>query len=136
MPLVEDVSRGWMFSPEVAPDGRRVAVYRNLESNEKYGIWVIFPEDGSEIQVFAGAAFPVAWSADGAWIYANTFGPGQGRILKVPATGGDSQVVFEWPHEGRLDRCAAHAGTSRFLCSVVHTSSDIWMVERFDPDLS
>jgi Tol biopolymer transport system component/tRNA A-37 threonylcarbamoyl transferase component Bud32 len=133
-PLVEDESMGWMFNPQISPDGTRVAVFWNRGGSRDTGIWLISLEDGSGLPIHAGQTDPAGWSATGAWVYALDTERDPARILKIPAEGGDAQSIFEWAGEGDLSYCGGGGGRESLVCAVVRTSSDIWLVENFDPE--
>jgi Tol biopolymer transport system component/tRNA A-37 threonylcarbamoyl transferase component Bud32 len=133
-PLAEDDSVGWMFNPQSSPDGMRVAAFWNRKGGKGTGIWAINLEDGSGAPIHQGEADPIGWSADGESVYALTHPPGPAKILKVRAEEGDVQTLFEWPDESDLETCIADAERGRFVCTVAQSSSDIWLVEDFDPD--
>jgi len=58
-------------------------------------------------------------------------------FLRVPADGGDLQVVFKWPFDGEMadPTCLPFSEASRWLCTVGSSRSDIWLVEHLDPDV-
>jgi len=99
-------------------------------------VWIISVEDSSEVNIAAGTAWPVGWSPDGAWVYLWDGDSTPSRALRVSDDGGEPEPVFEWPFEGKDGRCVPGPGESRWLCDVGESSSDIWLVENFDPGMS
>ena len=136
-PLVKDDSVGWVLGAKYSPDGTRVAVGWNRtqpEGDFRMNLWTISLTDSSEVGVSGSRARPRGWSGDEAWIYAWDFTAS--RAIKIPATGGEAETVFEWPFEGKDGWCEMGSDESQWVCTVGESSSDIWLVENFDPDLN
>jgi hypothetical protein len=56
------------------------------------------------------------------------------RILSVPADGrGDPRVIANLPW-ATPDSCTTSDGR-QFTCAVRQSSSDVWIVQNFDPDV-
>jgi hypothetical protein len=114
LPLIRDESAGYAFSAEWSPDERLVAL--NWVRWQEPGLWTISPTDSSEKRLSASQIRPIAWSADGKWIYAE-----DGHVfLRVPATGGDPEVVFDRP-------CKPLPDARHFVCVTSESSSDVWI---------
>jgi Tol biopolymer transport system component len=138
-PLVKDESVGWVFFPKYSPDGAQVAVNwhrRQPEGNQKQNLWTISLADSSEIRVFDDTVWPLGWSADGEWVYALDRWTKPYRVIRILATGGEAETVFEWPFEGKNGTCVMGSNESQWVCTVGESSSDIWLVENFDPDMN
>ncbi len=89
-------------------------------------------EDSTEVHIHDSSALPIGWSADGAWIYVWDYV--SLGIAKIPATGGEAETFFEWPFEGKSGRCTPAADDKLWVCEVAESSTDIWLVENFDPE--
>jgi Tol biopolymer transport system component len=128
--LVPEDSPGWMFSPHYSPDGRMVAVYWNRRPDR--GLWVISLEDSSQTFI-APDLSPIGWSSDGAWVHASKRSK-VSEVVMVPASGGDPIPFMTLP----LDDISAISMTpdgEYIVCNVYEYSSDIWLVENFDPEV-
>ena len=137
-PLVDE-SLGNIFSPMYSADGSRVVAkwLRPPPEGGKPGsmYWVI-PLSGSA-GVFLGpdAPVPLGWSADGAWLYTSDATSGRARFLRMPAGGGKGEAIFEWPFGDEVPGdCSPFSSDARWLCTVISTRSDVWLVEHVDPD--
>ena len=133
-PLIKDDSVGWAFDAEYSPDGTQIAVWWNRPPSG--GLWVISLKDSSEIHVSEhpiNPHTPPGWSADGVWIYSRQEG---GDIVKMPVSGGEPETILKWPFEEKTGGCVRDPDASLWVCNVVESSSDIWLVENFDPDPS
>jgi Tol biopolymer transport system component/DNA-binding winged helix-turn-helix (wHTH) protein len=146
--LTEESSAGWMFVPVHSPDGSKVAV--SWSRRPKPGVWVIGIDDRSETFVYKTptsrtSVFPVGWSADGRSIYLIEGRPynfrdlsaplgettTDGRILRVPANGGDVTTVTSIPFD-EFGSVAMAPDARRFVVTVYSSQSDVWVVDDFD----
>ena len=128
-PLLADESGGWVFTPQYSPDGSLVAVYRNRPPNQ--WLWLVTPNPYAEKVVTRAALNPIGWSADGQWVYVIQSFAHAGAVGRVPAAGGEQEVLFTLPGDvrfGSVDRSGA-----RIVASVSATRSDAFVVENFDP---
>ena len=144
--LLDDDSRGWIFSPVYSPDGRQVAVQGNLPP--KHGIYVIDAREHREKLVYATPedVTPVGWSADAHFIYVlnsktlNFRGPTapggetktEAKILRVSVQGGPVKTVAVLPFE-EIGGVTMTPDGRKFICAVYSSRSDIWVVDDFDP---
>jgi len=144
-PLVTNSAVGWMFSPAVAPDGRRVAVAWNRPPNR--GVWVIDTRDHSQRFAYKSEAAwtaPIKWSQDGRSIFAvegktraaRGLTPPLGetlteaRILRI-LLNGDPQTIATLPAV-EIGGVSMTADARRFVYTVYSARSDIWVVDNFD----
>ncbi len=138
-PLVQDESATVsLYGPRYSPDGSRVAVWWHRKRLEELGVWTISLEDSSELHIgkdLGTVLIPVGWSADGAWVHAEDRRARPYRIVRIPASDGEVETIFEWPFEGKEGACRSGSDDSRWLCNVSESSEDIWLVENFDPDV-
>jgi serine/threonine protein kinase/Tol biopolymer transport system component len=132
--LVSDESLGWMWYPQVSPDGRRVAVDWNRRSEP--GLYVISIADGAA--TFLSPRFrPVGWSADGQWVYAaalNYRAQADNGIVRVPAAGGPAEPILDFAPGKTVDEAAALPDGSAFIVVEVQRHSDIWLTGEIAPD--
>jgi Tol biopolymer transport system component/DNA-binding winged helix-turn-helix (wHTH) protein len=133
-PLVRVDSVGWMSYARYSPDGNRVAVWWNRRPR---GIWVISLDGSSEFLVHevarGGSYWPLGWSPDGNWIYISKLGD-EGRILKLPVTGGEPSMVANLPYDNIWYLSMAPDG-KKFVFTVHEEKRDVWLVEDFDGEM-
>jgi Tol biopolymer transport system component/tRNA A-37 threonylcarbamoyl transferase component Bud32 len=130
--LVQNDSVGWMFEPVISGDGRDVAVFWNRGPMWR-GTYVISGRDGAQTPVGPREGMPLGWSEDGRYVY--TYLDSTREVRRVPATGGMGKVVNKVPFDGARCQSREHRGALTLLCTVGEAhSSDIWMMENFDPD--
>lgn len=109
-PLVEQ--DGGQFQPVLSPDGRSVA-YVTWDDVGGGHVWVVDVSGGEPRRLTEHAAFYVhpAWSPDGSRIAflqedaaapRNVWSRNTGRLLSVPAAGGEVQYVTSAPTDNRL----------------------------------
>jgi Tol biopolymer transport system component len=135
-PLVKDDSVGWMFSPCVSPDGRRVAVRWNRRP--RGGVWVISLDGSSESIVYEEAPSerrsyprPIGWSPDGNWIY--IYLEDSRKILMVAVTGGEPRTVASLPF-GDVE-VGKTADGKTFVFNVGERKSDVWLADGFEKEM-
>ena len=100
---------------------------------EKRGLWLIsWP--GRVERFLALELFPLAWSPDGKWIYAN----GRGRnhfIFRVSPSTGKTELLGTLPTGMLEGACTVGVDLSVFICPMTESSFDAWVVEHFDPEV-
>ena len=126
-PLVSDESVGWIFKPRYSPDGKKVAAFWNRDPHR--GLWVISLADNSATP-FEEVVYPAGWSPDGKLIYVYLDPPGP-SILSIPAGGGGPATVATFP--GDIAQAVVSEDGRKFVCNVLETKSDVWLLENFDP---
>ena len=126
-PLVRDERRGWNFYPEYSPDGKQVAIAWN---RSPLALWSITREPYSERMVSEEPLAPVGWSPDGQWIYVTRMYPFSSFVGRVPATGGDREVLVTLP--GDVTFASVDPGGTRIVAAVREVQSDVFVVEDFD----
>jgi Tol biopolymer transport system component/predicted Ser/Thr protein kinase len=121
-----------------SPDGKLIAVERSWERDpESSGLFVVSVEDGT-IHKLATGLRPVGWSSDRRHVYAvNLAGdaPGGGarEIVAVPLGAGGPSRVGALPFEqGAAQVLGVPGADLRFVCEVVDTAVDLWMVDDFN----
>ena len=137
-------SEGYTFGPCWSHSGDRVAVFMNRLKGgaQDMGLWVVSIADGEVISLVDSVVWPVAWSGDDQWIYA-LCPPGQHgsdsvntTIFRINSVDGhfESHAVIPFPFSDSNDVSITPDGrTIVFLHS--ETTSDIWLVEDFDPEV-
>jgi serine/threonine protein kinase/tetratricopeptide (TPR) repeat protein len=137
-PLVENESLGWMFSPRYSPDGKTVAIYRNMELDESLsGLWTLSLEDSSQEFLQKGRLYPIQWSDDGKWIYALDIETTPYRVLMVPAEGGETKAFYTLPVDqidNEFSGITLTPDGKRLVYAAVESKSDVWVMEHFDPE--
>lgn len=98
------VTGDWVATrPSLSPDGNSVAVVRadgDYESGgpESTSLWVVGTEAGGERALTEGPADDMpAWSPDGTQIAYVDGSEGTGRVLVVPAEGGEPRAIVDVP---------------------------------------
>jgi serine/threonine protein kinase len=131
LPLVKNDSVGWMFSPGYSPDGKKVAVYWNRRPT--FGLWLISLEDSSQVLLHSGSIFPIGWSSNGNWVFAN-ISEKPSEILMIPVSGGEAKTFLTLPFE-KIGSVSMSPDGKKIVCTVFETQSDAWLMEDFDPEV-
>ena len=125
--------KSWVLSPLFSPRGDQVAVKMGHRGPVKRGLWLIsWP--GRVERFLALELTPMAWSADGEWIYASD----RDRfIVRVSPRTGKTELLGTFP-TGLLESqpCTVAADLSVVVCPMTESSYDAWVVEHFDPEVS
>ncbi len=127
--LSADSARGWVFNPVVSPDGRYVALSWNRRAMLETGMFVISLTDGAQQRVMAGVVTPIGWSPDGRYVYGLV--NGERKLYRVPAHGGEPDVLAEFPFEWASG--SATPDGNLFVIEEPGRQADVWMIENFDP---
>jgi serine/threonine-protein kinase len=130
-PLVANDSVGWMSTPMPSPDGRYVAVSWNREG--KSGVYLISLRDSSQRDLGPEDGEPVGWSRDGQFVYVQV--ETSREIRRVPVTGGEGVVAATIPFKDTWCQVTERVSGLVLLCYRDETTSDVWMMEDFDPSL-
>ena len=130
-PLVTNDSVGWMFSPTYSPDGTRVAVVWNRPRSGA-GVWVISLEDSSQVMLRVGWTYQYGWSEDGESIYVRE----SDEFRLVPLAGGAGTVAAHVPFEDANCTPVERPTGLTLVCMVSEATSDVWIMENFDPALA
>ena len=98
------VTGDWVATrPSLSPDGNSVAVVRadgDYESSgpESTSLWIVGTDAGDERALTDGPADDMpAWSPDGTQIAYVDGSEGEGRVLVVPADGGEPRAIVDLP---------------------------------------
>ena len=91
----------------------------------------------AEIVSFKGEIYPLKWSGDSKWIFATSYDKYPNEIFLVSVQTGRNKMVYILPSSG-IDLgydLSISPDAKTILCTVQETSSDVWMIENFDPDV-
>ena len=127
-PLVADEDRGWVFAPQYSPDGEQLALFWNRPPDQS--LWLVTREPYAERVVTKDALDPIGWSPDGKWIFVIRKNSTGGDVGRVPAVGGDLEVLFTVPGDVRLG--SVDASGTKIVVPVSVEQSDAFVVENFD----
>ncbi len=128
-PLDAVISRERFAEPALSPDGRRVAVWKQGESDE---IWVYEAADldhGRRLSFGAsGAELPI-WSPDGRWIAWSSPRSSGWQILRKAADGsGGEEILFESGVSSWLDAWWPDGGSLLFERFMPGRGADLWIL--------
>ena len=138
--LVPNDSVGWMMKPCLSSDNLNIAVLWNRakQGNEKEkGLWIISRKDSSQELLLKGEIYPLKWSGDSKWIFATSYDKYPNEIFLVSVQTGRNKMVYILPSSG-IDLgydLSISPDAKTIVCTVQETSSDVWMIENFDPDV-
>jgi serine/threonine protein kinase len=140
--MIQNPSEGYTFGPCWSNSGDRVALFINyLDGSKQEMGMLVHSVSGGENRKHADAIYPVGWSTGDRWIFA----------LDLPDDWTDvsNMVIFRIdPDDGTIEqhgnlpfapnkvndlKITPDGRTIVFLQS--ETTSDIWLVEDFDPDI-
>jgi serine/threonine protein kinase len=127
--LISDESAGWAFELQTSPDAKTIALFWNRAQR---GLWTVGLDDGAEHLVAEGEYFPVGWSTDGHTILVAEVVDDRIDFQRVAASGGKPEpwrTLEIGP--GRKAECDV-LSSETLICQVVHTSSDIWIVDAVE----
>ena len=131
--LVPNDSVGWIFSPHLSPDNKKVAFFWNRASR---GLWLIF-KDASQKLIMKGWIYPLKWSEDSKSIYAINMNKSSTEIIKVSATTGISNMIFSLPSANiySTNDTDISSDGNTIVAAAPLINSEVWMIENFDPDI-
>jgi DNA-binding SARP family transcriptional activator/Tol biopolymer transport system component len=128
--LVANDSVGFMFNPVIAPDGKRVVVRWNRAGAS--GFWLVSLADGSQQPLRGTSAddFAFSWTRDGRAVL--VVGPDR-VVRRVAVSTGKSTIAAKSPDDGCQPFERANGRGLTFICMVSEVTSDVWVVQNFDP---
>jgi serine/threonine protein kinase len=121
-----------------SPDGKKIAagVFSTLLSKSKkgeisrstdQGIWVVSLDSHGARLVTKETFALLGWSSDGSSVLA---GIGD-QIVAIPTSGGDPRPLFTLLNASQI---RVSPDGKKFVYTVSETTSDIWLMENFDPN--
>ena len=121
----------YVGSPLFSPRGDQVAIFVNPGTQVQRGLWLLsWP--AREERLLAEGLFPIAWAANGEWIYAS----GRDRsVFRVSPTSGKTELLGSIPTGSIEGVCTISADASVAVCPMTESSYDAWVVEHFDPQV-
>jgi serine/threonine protein kinase len=142
--LIRMDSKGYTFGPFWSQSGDRVALFMNKLSGEgqDMGLWVLSVTDGKLIQLIDSILWPIAWSEGDRWIYASG-ASGQDwneyantTIFRINPQDGHLESHAVLPFQIRDSSQLTITPDGRTIVFLKgDTTSDIWLVEDFDPEI-
>ena len=131
--LADERSGGWIFVPRFSPRGDQIVVYWNRRRQEEPdGLWVLTWPQRRE-RFLLENAFPLGWSADGAWVY--TYGSRADAILAVSTRTGETKTVATI-QQGTIVGGNVRPNGGHAVINVGERKGDVWLIENFDPQIS
>ena len=141
--LLGQTAGGWVFSPELAPDRRHLAL--EWVQAGRHGVWLFNLLSGDRRLLLQQNAMPIGWAAGGKSVYAVKFKPGvhrgqsvilgettrETRVLEIPVDGRPAREVLLLPFE-EVGGVTISADGRTIVCAVYSSRSDVWIVENFD----
>jgi hypothetical protein len=99
------------------------------------GLWLLsWP--AREERLLAEGMIPIAWSANGEWIYASGRELGRERsVFRVSPITGKTELLGSVPTGSIEGVCTISADASVAVCPMIESSYDAWVVEHFDPQV-
>jgi Tol biopolymer transport system component len=137
-PIILHEAVGWIPNrPVFSPDGKKIGVWWN-RGIATGGLWIISLEPYSETRLLSGAIYPLGWSSDGKYVYANrerSFWASDGEIIRVQvATPNEVTPVATLPGGITNDDGASVSPDGKeIVVSISEEKSDVWLMENFDP---
>lgn len=128
-------ARQWAYDPRPAPDGGTVA-FRVTGDDE--GLWTVDLEDGRRRRMTSHLLGPVGWSSSGDTIYAV---PADGRddasreLWAVAFPDGEAHRRARLPPDVAVSprNATLHPTDPTLVASAYTSSTDVWLLEGFDP---
>jgi eukaryotic-like serine/threonine-protein kinase len=122
---------GWMFSPRVSPDGRRLAFAWN-KGDGRHGVYVMSLDDARIVQLYDGFMNPVRWSGDGRQVFLVDLGilADSSRLYSAAADGGRRTLLGVFPPG--MEVADVTTDGRRAVLIVHERRGDAWVI-RFPP---
>lgn len=129
--LVENEKEGYLFFPQMSPDGKKVAIAWNR--GQSTGLYIFSFENKSQTLILKLNPQPIGWSPDSSWIYFREIEIPD-EIKKIRAIGGEPEYVVKIPFKNLGTLMDMTSDGKKFIFTVRETKSDIWLLENFDPE--
>ena len=128
--LMKESNTASVHSPQFSPRGDQVALFVNRGSPVQRGLWLLSWPARDE-RFLAEGLTPIAWAANGEWIYAIGRNDRSSACLRAPGKPSSSAAC----RPDRSRPCTISADASVAVCSTTESSYDAWVVEHFDPQV-
>jgi Tol biopolymer transport system component len=125
---------GWLFTPQIAPDGKTAAFWWNRKSEAGDGIWMMSLADGSSRLLAKTSDMPVGFTPDGTSVYAIGPSGSDTALVAISVATGVATTVAKLPFVHGTFMLSVVPGTSRFVALVQEGGADLWVAEGFDPE--
>ena len=131
-----DESRGTAFQSAISPDGRWMALAGNRNGVKNVAVWLVDLIEGTETNLYDGAAAPIGWSDDGSWVYAARAEPvgergmvEEAEVIRIPVRGGEAELMVQLPAGNLLNWSDADISPngSRVVATIHQVSRDLWV---------
>jgi serine/threonine protein kinase len=122
---------GWVFGPRYSPDAATLAVFWN---RDRRGVWLIDVKSGQDSLLLEGyRLIPLGWSASGTEVFALDAGHelAGNRVDLVALSRGERRSFMTLPFLASADSVMTADG--RLIAVVEEQTSDVWLMEDFDP---
>ena len=132
--LFKDTPFSWPISPRFSANGQHVAFSLN-RAKAGHGLWLLSWPGRDERRLLSGRIVPIGWSADDQWIY--TVAVDGRSVFRVSAQTGQVEEIGRFPR-GTLDfnSCDLTPDRGAVICGLTEETSDAWIMENFDPQVS
>jgi len=126
VPGVPD-SLGWVFSPRVSPDAQWLALAWNRRPLR--GLWLVSLQDGRGRRLTDRVLDPLAWSRDGAVIYAarGSYSGEPAELWSVPSAGGAGHQLVRYTIGDKVEDILPDGSAA--ILSHEERRADAWMLE-------
>ena len=113
-------------SPELSPDGRRVAVRRTVQNNQD--IYLLDSVGPTRFTFTASGEQYEAWSPDGSWIGFGSNRKGVYDLYRKPSSGGSDELVVESPQGKNLDDWSPDGRSILYNSEDPKSGRDLWVL--------
>jgi len=120
---------GFVTTPVASGDGQHLALLWNRDNP---GVYVVSIRNPSDQRFLLTDAMPMAFSSDGSALFA--WLPRQQQVVRIGVGGGAPETLAAIPvQDPRLFRGDVTGDGTRLVFSNPQASTDVWLVENFDP---
>ena len=132
--LMKESNKAYVGSPLFSPRGDQVALFVNRGTQVQRGLWLLsWP--AREERLLAEGLIPIAWAANGEWIYASGPERAERSVFRVSPSTGKTELLGSVPTGSIEGVCTISADASVAVCPMIESSYDAWVVEHFDPQV-
>jgi Tol biopolymer transport system component len=113
-------------SPELSPDGRRVAVMRTVQTNQD--IYLLDSVGPTRFTFAASGEQYEAWSPDGTWIAFGSNRKGVYDLYRKPLSGGSEELLVESAQGKNLDDWSPDGRSILYNSEDPKSGRDLWVL--------